>query len=204
MQAVELSPMEYFAVDLMTRQEWITPHELKHAWCEALDRRKYGSSRDQFGNTSAAYLCLYRLVKKGVAIKESERYDIYFKLTTVPTMKKKKQTSTRGGAREGAGARAKSEQGNRVLQSYRISPENIAYLATLPHGAASDFVNTAIETCRSVAPEQRRQGFGQSISPAGARVMRSYRIAPENLDYLKTLTRGTVSDFVNYAIEQAQ
>ena len=56
-----LSPMRQFAIDLIKKEGSTTPGRLSGAWLRENNRSDYGNSRDQFGNTSAAYQCLYWL-----------------------------------------------------------------------------------------------------------------------------------------------
>lgn len=68
----EHPPLRAFALELLAKGP-VGPHGLKNAWFEhkkatGQTYRKHlpCASRDDFGNTSAAYQCLYKLEKMGL------------------------------------------------------------------------------------------------------------------------------------------
>lgn len=80
----DITPMEAFAIKLAESGGNIRPVELKNLWIEANGQRPYLASRDAFGQTAAAYKCLYRMVKKGILqMHMPHQWDIYFTAATV-------------------------------------------------------------------------------------------------------------------------
>lgn len=80
----DITPMEAFAIKLVESGGKVRPHELKNLWIEEKGQRPYLASRAAFGQTSSAYQCLYRMVKKGILqMNMPHQWDIYFTAATV-------------------------------------------------------------------------------------------------------------------------
>lgn len=87
--------MRAFALEMLDKNTFrtLTPGELKREWRESTGGRWRVASRDDFGNTSAAYKTLYYLESKGLIIrdKNDDEYKYSLTLTGLSFMAARKQ-----------------------------------------------------------------------------------------------------------------
>lgn len=80
----ELTPMEKFTLDALEKEgREVSPSYLGKLWSEHKHGRSYGSSRDMFGCTSAAYRALRRLADRGLVKVYDRRWETYSALNVI-------------------------------------------------------------------------------------------------------------------------